>query len=220
MWVPPELAQTSERYSVSGRLQAFRSKISFGPYSTSRAELGSWTGVDSSATLFNDQKERSSGRQAAEFELPTPSGVTFQGRCVQNRASELQHETTVVLDKRGGHVEDAVIGGQHRYSYECTIDRPGATTVKIAVEGSALPVVLARDPEIVLARVNHAQGADEEDRRAGSFGYLFKENDRFVAALDLSEHLESVTLRRDLSQLAKDELAAICTALLMRRDLR
>ena len=220
MRIPSELAQTSERYPISGRVQTFRSKISFGPYSTARARLGAQSGLDTSATLLNGYKERSSARQTAEFELPTPSGVTFRGRCVQEHRSELQHEIAVVVDKGGARAEDAIVSGRHRHSYECTIDRPGATTVKVAVEDSALPVVLGRDPEIVLTRVNHAEGADEGDHRAGAYGYLMTENGRLVAALDLSEHLESVTFRRDLTQLEKDELAAICTALLVRRDMR
>jgi hypothetical protein len=219
VWVPSDIATKSERYSVSGHVRLLRGKVAFGPYETVNARVAPLSGIESDATILNAQKERSASRQEGSFQLSVPDGTQFSGRCVRSRNSESQHELWLRSHNGGDlHLHDQVVNTEWHYIYRCTLKSPQGSAMELVIE-DGIPEVRGSAHALQLVSIRRAENQAEHEEHGSAHGYLIKDGAQTVAAVDLSEHLESVRLRSDLPQAFKNELAAICMALLLPRDM-
>jgi hypothetical protein len=218
--IPSELTAASERYPVLGRVQPPARKVSFGPYQTSRTALGEPSGTQQDPTMFNGQLERTTRHQTGWFELATPSGAKISAGCIQDADSQLQHDKQLALSSDGVRIASKVVFEQHELTYRCTIRPPKSRPMRLELIHGGKARVRAAGRDITLARIGpHNTGIDPGRVNRNESIVVFDGGSQ-VAAVDLTPNKESVLLRRDLPQDRKDEFAAICMALLLRRDLR
>ncbi|MDB4971773.1 MAG: hypothetical protein JWN48_114 [Myxococcaceae bacterium] len=214
--VPETLLALAERYDVSGHVGLLRHTVQFGPYTARETQVGVQHPSLQKPTLFNGQTERAENHQAGSFELLGPDGTSYRGECQKHRRKVTKHDQTVALDETGkpradGHVVSA------SSTYRCTLLRPsGAPLQLFIVEGSS-GLVQGEGVELSFLQVR-PEGNQVAPTWKESAGFLLADSARELAAVDLTE-APAVILRKDLPAQQTDELAAVCMALLLLRDM-
>lgn len=215
--VPPSLLGRADRYPVSGHVGLLRHTLSFGPYVARRTRVGVQHPSLQKPTLYNDMTERADNHQSASFELLAPDKVLLRAECQKHQHSVRKLESTVALDQTTPKpaAEGRFVTASE--TYRCTLIRPESSPMQLFIVQGSSGLVQADDVELSFLPVR--PGADQPAPTwKTSAGFLIADATHELAAVDLTA-APAVTLRRDLTPRKRAELAAVCIALLLLRDM-
>lgn len=222
MVLPDALAGSADSYEVSGANGTFlpflfHQHVRFGPYSAS-AGTGIASGEQSSATLFNGNREHDSESQSGWFKLAGPAGA-WSAQCLRESHAEVVHAHTVEIDRAGVHVRNPAVGATSTSLFRCHLREPSGRQWRLELDldwsGSNAGRVLS-DTDSLVFGPSYGQRHQPFGGARAMAGYVIQDETGPVAALDTGGN-PHVWMKRSLALERRELMAAICVALIVQR---
>jgi hypothetical protein len=207
--VPPDLRSNGDTYPVSGGMNAFQSKIKFGPFRVAHAEAGALETKSTIPRLWNGRTTRETSFQKSSFDVKGPTGLPFHAECRRDQMTLRRIDENAIGTGRdeGWRILES------EDWFRCKLTRQGVRPLFIELDQSSRGTVTGALGELSIDAVDD-DGIAQAMRSGGAYGFEVYNSEGIQALVDVSPN-RSVSLSRAPSPEARDEIAAVCAALLI-----
>lgn len=194
-------------------MNLFQSKLKFGPYRIEHASYSPRTTSSNIPRFWDKRRLREVGEQTTRFDFKGPSGAQYEARC---RVDTLRVSEIDSLAVSNGNPEGRVIL-ENDFRYRCWLKGKDGSSIRLELDESSKGVARTPHGELVLEGVDD-EGVGKAAPSHSVYGFLVYNDDGVRALVDVAL-ARSISLAHKPAGVARDEIAAVCAAMVMLDEL-